>query len=325
MTDPRGALHQSAFLDEKLRSVASEVFDWSGEERVRQILREEIRADFQRSTDHEFAEKYHSFVGIGEPSDYLSRLVEVDGVRALAAMHFCGRDPDKPFVNIPAMDGPPELWRGIIDKALSAFSVFGAKVCRIQSAGSFPPFEEPNMRVVGDQLVVAERVKEIERRTDTLALVDLRDAEPESALCFVSRMYQHHLGANPALVGRVQEATLEQLQECAERGVLAWWCLDDEIAGLIAARPDSGFGIDGWIVIEEVADPRFIGRGGAAAAQCALARRISCHDENAVLFGTIDFVNIASRKSASKAGRKEIAGWWFVQPAESGSGPDLIW
>ncbi|MFI4853736.1 MAG: hypothetical protein ACIAQF_02005 [Phycisphaerales bacterium JB065] len=313
------------FLAASMRAVASEVINWSGESRVLQTLRTELDQAFERCTDPAFAERYHSFIKIGQPSDYLSRVVEADGVRALAGIHFCGRDTNKPFVNISAMDGKPTRWSGVVEALLEAFRVFQPRVCRIQSAGSEPPFEEAGLRVVGDQLVVAERVGRMMSDGLSTGPVSLRDAQPQPALEFVSRMYEQHLRLNPKLVGRVEAATQDQLQGCSEHGVLAWWCVDDDIAGLIAASPDSGFGIEGWVVMEEVVDPKFSGRGSAALAQREVAGRIFAKDQDAVLFGTIDFVNTASRRSAARAGRKEIAGWWFVQPAEPGADSILVW
>lgn len=316
---------REAFLAASMRAVASEIIEWSGEERVLQTLREELDHEFSRLTDQAFAEEFQGVIGVGQPGDYLSRVVEADGVRALAAIHFYGGDPTKPFVNFPALDGQPTVWGDLVEAALFAFEVFRPRVCRLQSAGLASPLDEAGVRVVGDQVIVAERVRNSKAGLPGAGAISLRDAEPQQALEFVSRMYEQHLRLNPKLAGRLEAATLDQLQGCSEHAALAWWCVDGEIAGLIAAMPDSGFGIDGWVVMEEVVDPKFSGRGSAALAQRELAGRIFAKDQDAVLFGTIDFVNTASRRSAARAGRKEIAGWWFVQPAEPGADSILVW
>ena len=315
----------AAFLEAGLRSVSPEVAEWLGIDRVSRTVHSELDHEIGRCPATEFAERYHGIIGAGEPGDYLSRVIEAEGVNALCAIHFCGADTSKPFVNIPAIDGAPASWAGVVERALASFAVFNPRVCKVVAPGGQVPIRETSLRVVGDQVVAAERVGAIAERSAGSTPVSLRNASATDAHPFVMEMYEAHLAANPELVGRVEAASLDQLKACESKGVLAWWCVDGAQAGVIAATPDSGFGIDGWVVMEEVVDRRFGGRGTAAEAQVGLAKRIAKEDPDAVLFGTIDFTNTASRRTAERAGRREIAGWWFVQPADLGSGAALVW
>ncbi|MBT0566059.1 hypothetical protein [Williamsia sp. CHRR-6] len=86
---------------------------------------------------------------------------------------------------------------------------------------------------------------------------------------------------------------------------------DDALVGLLATVPDAVDWISGDVVAEEVIDDDFSGHGYAAAAQAVWAHSLAT-DPATYLVGTIDHRNIASRKSAERAGRPRILDDVFV-------------
>ncbi len=165
-------------------------------------------------------------------------------------------------------------------------------------------------RVEGDQLLAAARAGAmVGSGVDTD--VGLEPARVDEAGRFVRAGYERLAAADPELRARVFPASEEDLAGCAEAGHLWWWTLGGERAGLLAARMDAVLGLGGLLMVEELVDARFAGRGTAAAAQRAVAK---CLPAEMLVLGTIDMSNVASRRAARRAGRVEVAGWWFVRP-----------
>jgi L-amino acid N-acyltransferase YncA len=107
-------------------------------------------------------------------------------------------------------------------------------------------------------------------------------------------------------------ATVEDLAECDEKGLLRTVCVDDAVAGVIAVAPRSEFGLEGFVVIEEILVAEFRGRGLAAGLQRAMIDAMAPNHGDAALFGTIDSGNVASVRTALRTGRTEVASYWWL-------------
>jgi len=101
---------------------------------------------------------------------------------------------------------------------------------------------------------------------------------------------------------------------CERAGLLAFWTIDGERAGVFAAERNQWRGLDGYLIDEEVVSERFVGLGSAACAQRRAAEWFVERGEGGrPLHGVIDGLNAASRRTALNAGRRLIGAKWFIE------------
>jgi hypothetical protein len=81
--------------------------------------------------------------------------------------------------------------------------------------------------------------------------------------------------------------------------------------GLLAIAPGRIGWIEGDEVNEEVVEAVYAGHSYAAVAQSAWALHVA-RDPQTLLLGTIDQLNIASRKTAERAGRRRMLDDIFI-------------
>ena len=134
----------------------------------------------------------------------------------------------------------------------------------------------------------------------------------KQALCIVEDRFEVMAQHDPDLRRNVSPISHEALSEMFEVGqVHRITAVGQGTVGLIAAMP----GHIGWVagdeIIEAVVAIGHAGHGYAAAAQFALSARNEDKGE-AMLIGTIDGLNIASRRSAERVGRKRIIDYVFL-------------
>jgi L-amino acid N-acyltransferase YncA len=116
----------------------------------------------------------------------------------------------------------------------------------------------------------------------------------------------------------------ESLAECAAEGLLCEVVVDGEPAGVVAALPEDGHGVTGYVVQELCLDAGHRGRGLAAPVLQHLVRMLTA-DEGATLWGTIHPDNVASLRNALRIGRQKTGGFvWVTPPGLPGmpAGPD---
>ncbi len=85
----------------------------------------------------------------------------------------------------------------------------------------------------------------------------------------------------------------------------------DATVGLLAIAPGALEWIEGDEVKEEAVEAAHNGQGYAASAQAAWAAGVASDPER-LLVGTIDRLNVASRKTAERAGRDRVLDEVFV-------------
>jgi RimJ/RimL family protein N-acetyltransferase len=312
---------RDGFLRSMIDTAPAELFLWRDRERVVNELRVLLDAQLDLLGDRAWATDYRAMIGLCNPEDYANRIVEAAGSRVLCGIRFYGADATKPFVDVVAWVGGPPIWDAVLREALDAYACFAPRAIRVYSstAGSVRLFGDRD--AVPDQVLSAAPFRVVAEGADEVAL---RNADATEAHEFLKDAYARLTRRRPDMSERVHASTLDELEQCQREGRLVWWTLDGEIAGLIAAIPADLFGLCGYLMMDEAVARGFSGRGSAAAAQRALARSIQANDQNGVLFGTIDAVNRASRRAAQRAGREEIAGWWFIQPATDTPASDAL-
>lgn len=274
-----------------------------------------IDLELDRLGDLAFAESFAASIGLGSPSDYLPRCLDVDGAPLLCAIRFFGGDPARPFVELFAGERLEMNFGEAALAAMRAYEMFKPTCARIIMPGGRKPDAGPGWVAVQDQVLLVGRLADMTAgRAEPRLGVTLVPAAHAEAEEFVREGYARIARVDPALRSRLFPATAEELGDCASHGHLWWWMLDEERAGIIAARPDSLLGIAGLLLVEELVVARFAGRGTAALAQRELAARAWAADPDGLMIGTIDAMNAASRATARRAGRSEVLSWWFLTP-----------
>lgn len=303
MTSTRG-IHAEArgeLLAAHVAAVAPLVRAWCDVAEIERRVAEQVDEEIGRATDPEFGKFFVERLGVGEPEDYLQRLVQVEGRLVLCGLRLFGGDASKAFVEVVATTAP---LNEAVDAAMSVFARFNPIAVRIESAGESCPASEHIL--VPDTMFYAEHASVV---AGSGAIAELEPASLREAECFVVDCYAAFAESDPELVGRVPPASREELEECAREGRLTWWLLGDERAGLIGVCPATLGGLAGMLIVEECVHPAFRGRGSAAMAQRAVAAQLPRTD---VLMGTIDASNHASRRTAQAVGRRVVSQTWFA-------------
>jgi len=290
-----------------------------------------MRADTLDQLSHlttgSWTQRYFDAIKLAAEDDYRQALITTPSGELLCGIHFKGGNAAEPFVEIVAWTFPDDELACGIRLAIDHYKIFKPRWARVltsHTSNVIPRLASVGLRIEGDQVIAAARLGDLAQRPklageerltlENISIEDIPIGELPWAIEFVKRAYEHHIRVNPTLDGLVFPASGEQLQECASNGRLARWTRDGEPLGLIAVERCRKYGFDGYLAIEIVVGGGVTLRGTAAAAQAMLARELAGVEPDLVYYGTIDFQNVSSRKTAQKVGRAEIASWSFVSP-----------
>lgn len=238
------------------------------------------------------------------PEDYAAKTVRIDAsCTVLTAIHFLGRSVDTPFVDVSAQTGalPRPLPVATLAQPFRGFHPRSIRTWRFRSDAAPAGIQD-------DLVVVGGILRALQSAPDLPGLNHIRlDADPTVA--FYDDYTQMYGAVQPA----PRSSTLESrtsLEQCAQAQGLFRVVIDNRLAGVIAARPDSYRSWRGWQVVEEVLHPDYRGRHLAPAMQQAFLRRL-LPEREAFLFGTIAADNNPSLRTALRVGRQvlEIGGF----------------
>ena len=255
-------------------------------------------------TDEAFAKGFAEGVPVAgaTQADYLQREIEVGESRVLAGIRFMGQRRLMPFVDLVAWDGPEPDASAAAEVVRREFAVFEPRALRVLRVGE-PAAEGVRL----DQSVHAARAGDFADGDVEAGVALIGWDEPEAAAELVGETYA---AMGEAFCEAVVPATAEGLRDCAADGTLCRIEVGGEVAGVWATEPGKVEFLPGQIVVEEVLVERFRGRGLARSVQRLGARLLPAE---AVLLGTIDRINEASRKTATRAGRPEVMRFSLVE------------
>lgn len=290
-------------------------------------LRDDLEATWTERTSADWTTPYAERMALPghAPDDFALRMLDLgDHGHALAGIHFTGLDPDRPFIGI---QGHTRSWSdgdlvAVAEKLAGEFAGFAPTAIQVFLAGpesldGRPPGTTSDQRLVVGQvadLVTRPRPPGYER----VALV------APGAGC-----YEHYVATcNQLFADRPEmhemleietEDSLRACDACYEVQIDGTW------AGLIAARVEQLLGMRGHCMIEEILSAGVRGQKLGLALQRHLIERLADSDadsdsDDGLLWGTINARNIPSRKTATRIGRIDIGGWFFV-PVGSSSRP----
>jgi hypothetical protein len=283
-------------------AVAAELFGTRGHELVVSWL--EVEA--ARTNDRDFAMQFSEHIDLPGIStdDYLHRNIHTPNGDLLGGIRFYRRDVQRPFVEVIAygFDSIDRL-RDCVRVEWSQFGPTSLRLCarpgRISGAG---------IRL--DQSVYVARTAHLRRSASPVSLTPFTDAD--AAIDMVQRRFAHMATHDPDLARSVLAQSSDELREWQRTGHLQAITVDREAVGVLAVAPGTIRWIDGEEIKEEVIDVTHSGHGYALLAQAAWAAGPE-RDPNRLLIGTIDRRNIASRRTAERAGRRRVLDLVFVE------------
>lgn len=275
--------------------LAAELFGDNGFQRIKRWL----AVEFERVHDTEFARTFSAHIrlpGVSDP-DFNHRMVRSRRGTLLGGIRFYGRDISRPFVEI--------ICHGFTDRDALAD-------CVAAEWAQFRPHwarlhDRPGMLshrdMVLDQTMHAARCADMRAPDTRVSLTPFSD--PEDAIELVCRRYEKLSVDHPELARHLYAADPADLRNWHAAGYLHAITVSGTSAGVLAVAPGQVRWIDGYEITEEVISTTRGGYGYAASAQAYWAHHVSA-DPQALLVGTIDRLNAASRATARRAGRDAL-------------------
>ncbi|MXV18376.1 hypothetical protein GLX28_01825 [Deinococcus xianganensis] len=271
-------------------------------------LTEEHEFDLQLATDLDLAAQRAKFLNAGPAAPaYLNAWTPVTpDLHAMLSIRFEGLDVTKPFVDVSVTSRP--VTRADLPALADAARVYAAfRPPRLRFWSAAPMGDWADLDP--DRRVLAAPVEDLRGHPvpDRLTLVPTttiaRHADAQAAYDAVAAAHPHH----------PHEARLlsaEDLQECNDAGTMfdvhwrgAW-------AGYAGTLAYPQLGLDAQVVQELLLAPHARGHGLGAALSTLLARHLP--DPSQVLSGTIHGRNRGALHAATRAGRHDVGGWWWV-------------
>jgi hypothetical protein len=258
-----------------------------------------LSVEFDRVHDTEFARTFSAHIhllGISEP-DFNHRVVRSAGGTLLGGIRFYGRDISRPFVEIICHSFPDP--QALADCVAAEWAQFRPHWARLHDR----PGMLSHRDMVLDQTTHAARCADMRAPDTRVALTPFPD--PEDAVELVRRRYDELAVDDPALTRHLYAAEPDDLRSWHAAGYLHAVTVSGAVVGVLAVAPGQVRWIDGYEITEEVILTTRGGYGYAASAQAYWAHHVSV-DGHALLVGTIDRLNAASRATARHAGREVL-------------------
>lgn len=305
-------------------ALAEQLYEADGAGRIENWL----RAQIDRIGNAEFARLFSDHIDLpGVASlDYAHRYVRADMGSLIGGIRFYGQDIERPFVEVIAHN----FSAGISDDAISDGKTL-AGLARVVTTewSAFQPLHmrlrvppgvalPPNAHI--DTQVFVSRYGDMAPPDGRVRLVPFEDVDDLSAADVAMGMVGERFGVmerdEPALRRNVSPIKADYLRELHEAGRLHAIVPSGDAApvGLLAIAPGGVDWIEGDEVMEEIVTQKSAGHGYAASAQAAFAARLDTPPDE-LLVGTIDALNVASRRTAELAGRVNVIDYLFVKLA----------
>jgi len=306
-------------LDQYVRFEAEHVHPriagWVSPDVIRERLCAELSSEIEQRTELGDAERYRQRCAVQgvHCSEYMLREIDLgDDGRLLAGIHFLGMDVRLPFVGVlartRALEGPAAIER-VTRRLWREFARFQPQRWRVWPSSADSALElTPGTEV--DMFVLAGRLDDLRarpvREVTTSVALDACDAGEIHAEYLAT--FERFFAAHPQWRGRIQIESEERLRQAQTLGVLARALVDGRSAGFFAAVPAAERALTGFVMLEEILDTPFRGRGLAPTLQRMLFDHLAQRgaDPRAIVFGHIAHSNAASLRSAQAVGRQEV-------------------
>jgi GNAT superfamily N-acetyltransferase len=304
-------------LDREMPAVLSE---WSSPEQIARDIEQRLQLELDRCEDMGFATRFAAACPVEgcQPEAYLQRAILVGGRQLLlTGIRFHG-GLGFPFVDLIATARPLDDAAAMAD-AIAAiradYAPFEPETVRILRGSERPLMLPSGITATADQHLVVGPLDELAAQPSPSPQEDVQLAavdDPAEAARFVEAAYDAFYAEQPAFESIVFRADCTDLQACQETGALHYITVDGARAGVVASRDGLGPLVRGQEMVEQVLSSAFRGLGIAAIAQRRLLERLAKQCPGEILWGTIDDRNAASRATAHRAGRRELASWHWL-------------
>lgn len=280
------------------RDLATALFGADG----RQRLQTWLIGEMARTTDAKFARSFSDHISLpGVVSDdYLHRVIRTARGDLLGGIRFYGRDIRRPFVEIVAhsFDDLDRL-RHCVAREWATFAPSALRLtCRPGRLGG--------PHGVLDKTVHVARCRDLRAPAPNVVLLPF--ARAEDAISMVGERY---LQLDPELARNMTAATDDDLREWHANEQVHAVQSGESVVGVLAVAPGRIGWIDGEEINEEVVAIEHRGHNYAAHAQAYWAAHLA-PDRDRFLIGTIDRLNVVSRRTAEAAGRARVLDMVFV-------------
>ncbi len=312
---------KSIFAKALRRETPDVLRQWRGTDALDQDIDDVLEVELGRCEDMEFATRFAKACPVAscEPKDYLQRIVEVDAdQRLLTGIRF-HYFLEFPFVDIIAASEPlddVETMAQAIEAVRAEYMRFDPAAVRLLRVAARPLALPSGVTATPDQHVVVGRIGELASRPpfpgqEQVALEPVSDVAEAAA--FVESAYTQFFSENPDFETMMYPAEQESLARARETGSACYLRIDGTRAGLLATRDKLGPLVRGQSVSEEVLCADYRGRGLAPLAQRVFVEHLAERHPNGLIWGTIDHRNKASRATARRVGRREVAAWHWLR------------
>lgn len=287
-----------------------------GPARAQAVVAQQMAVEWDRCQSASFAANFARGCPVdgAREEDYLQSLWVWRDVLMLTGIRFKGGRVDEPFVDILATTASwhqPHQVHALLDAVLARYRVFSPRSVRVLCDVASPPCVLAPWSVEMDQVIVVGDPASMASEVDDVILTPVEDIDVASR--FVQLAYEEIFEYRPDLKAILCVASTEELEQCQRIGHMYW--IGDEAhgrCGLLATEHVSGVYVEGQCVIEEIVARPWQGRSMASRAQRALASVLV--GSGTLIWGTIDGQNVPSRRAAMRAGRQEVAAWYWLRP-----------
>lgn len=252
-----------------------------------------------RVDDDAFAATFYEHVSLPGVAngDYLHRIVRTSHGGLLGGIRFRDRDVTRPFVEVIAhgFDDLDRL-RACVRDEWSMFEPRHLRICTRPGLVTGPD-------ALLDMTIHAAPYRDVRPPDPSVRLAPFATAD--EAITMVNERYERLAADDPALARNVTPAEPDDLRHWHDSGQLRAITYDGTPVGLLAVAAGSIRWIEGDEIQEEVVAADHRGHGYAVHAQAAWAACVGA-DPDRLLIGTIDGLNVASRTTALRAGRRRV-------------------
>ncbi|WP_370931230.1 hypothetical protein [Bartonella sp. DGB1] len=261
---------------------------------------EYIEENLQRCQDLNFANMY-PWQELQLPKNYfLQKIINYKGVTYLTGARYISKDITKPFIELLAtssvqMDISQDVKEILIEDWKEIKPLFIRNL-----------ISSDKVHADIDQEIWAANLQEMQSKTSITDL-SIKLAKPEHLSFLLDALYKAYANIANADNMSLSPATADDIPDWVNKKQLYILCYLDTKVGFIACEEKRVGFMNGLYVAEEVILPEFQGRRFASLMQMMLAQKLSLHySPDTLFYGTILFNNIASKRSAMHAGRKNI-------------------
>ncbi len=286
-------------------------------------LRDHWRTDVQRDAEEFFSDEFAAaFAGncktLGVPAaQFKHKLLETSTHRLIAGIRFFGMDINRPFVEVAQLNKPPEsnAERDEITNLLRAeFALFKPTQWRVYQS-SHLEYQFPDCE--GDKRYLLGQLQTINALPKPEGLERIR-LEPAQDLDFYPRyvaMYQSLFAERPWMPDVSRQESFEDMRDYLTEDWLYEVFIDETWAGVTAVSPGFEVGAKGYYMIEIALEKTFRGQGLGVALQRRLVMLLAekTTARSLALFGTIGAINTPMLKTATRVGRIDVGGYYWVK------------